>query len=230
MANLTKEQREAKLKAQQEEKDNEIAELKALLKAQQEEFQNLLKVQQADFDAKMKEQNSNQEEPVKKTATRAKQIQKAKKIPLETVVPVICNTYGGATYKSKKMQGYTVEWDDYGAEEFMELSELVAMRNTDRRFFVDNWIVLGDTEDYSAIEIYDFLKVTNLYEKALTPENIDSIFDMEGDQIIKVIAGMSNGMKSTIASIALSKIQSNELDSQSKINAFETALNVKFSI
>jgi hypothetical protein len=177
-----------------------------------------------------------QSEPVEdnqdsiKNATRAKEIQKTKKIPLDTVVPVICNTVGGATYKSKKMAGYMVEWDEYGSEEFMELSELVAMRNTDRRFFTDNWIILEDTEDYSALELYDFLKVTKFYERILTPADIDSLFDMDKDAIIKVISGMSKGMKSTIASKVQQKIVSGELDSTSKIDAFEDALNVKFSI
>lgn len=215
MANLTKEQREAKEKAK--EQQAYIAELEAKLKAQTEEYQQLLN-----------QQREAEKEAVVEDVKPAKTT-RVKKIPLDIIVPVICNTVGGAIYISKK-SGYPVEWDDYGTEEFMELSELVAMRNSDRRFFTDNWIVLGDTDEYTAIELYDFLKVLKYYENILTPSNINSIFEMSSDNIIKVISGMSRGMKSTIASVVLQKIQSNELDSQSKINAFEDALNVKFSI
>lgn len=213
MANLTKEQREAREKAK--EQQAYIAELEAKLKAQEE------------INKQLQEQKVETEDT--KEVSEKKHTKTAKKIPLDIIVPVICNTVGGAIYISKK-SGYPVEWDDYGTEEFMELSELVAMRNTDRRFFTDNWIVLGDTEDYTAVELYDFLKVLKYYEKILTPNNIDTIFEMSSDNIIKVISGMSKGMKSTIASVVLQKIQSKELDSTSKINAFEDALNVKFSI
>jgi|GEM_PF-7118982 len=33
------------------------------------------------------------------------------------------------------------------------------MRNTDRRFFEDNWVICEDTVDYKAMQVYDFLKV-----------------------------------------------------------------------
>lgn len=223
MANLTKEQREAKAKEKQQ--NDYIAELEARLKAQEEDFQKKLKEMESEVKTALKPVEAVEEDkPVK-----AKTAKRAKKIPLDIVVPVTCNTVGGAIYISKK-SGYPVEWDDYGVEEFMELSELVAMRNTDRRFFTDNWIVLGDTEEYTALELYDFLKVTQFYEKILTPSDIDTIFEMNADSIVKVISGMSKGMKATIASVVLNKIKTCELDSQSKINAFEDALNVKFSI
>jgi hypothetical protein len=229
MANLTKEQRLVKEKEKQEQIN---AELQEKLNAQQAEFSAMIQAQKEMFEKKLAEMKQSVEanKDLSQNAVRAKEIQKSKKIPLDTVVPVICNTVGGAIYKSKKMVGYMVEWDEYGSEEFMELSELVAMRNTDRRFFTDNWIVLEDTDEYSAFELYDFLKVTKFYENILTPANIDKLFNMDNEAIIKIISGMSKGMKSTIASKVQQKIASGELDSTSKIDAFEDALNVKFSI
>jgi hypothetical protein len=229
MANLTKEQRLVREKEKQEQIN---AELQEKLNTQQEEFSAMIQAQKEMFEKQLAEMKQSVEanKDLSQNTIRAKEIQKSKKIPLDTVVPVIGNTVGGEIYKSKKMVGYMVEWDEYGSEEFMELSELVAMRNTDRRFFTDNWIILEDTDEYSAFELYDFLKVTKFYENILTPANIDKLFNMDNEAIIKIISGMSKGMKSTIASKVQQKIVSGELDSTSKIDAFEDALNVKFSI
>lgn len=222
MANLTKEQRmkreaekEAQLKAEMEAKIK--AELEAKLQA---ELEARLR---AEYEEKLKEAEPTIQE-------KAKSIQNSAKIPLDTVVPVVCNVVGGAVYESQKMKGYVVQWDKYGSVEYMELSELVSMRNTARRFFEDNWIVLEDTDDFTSIQLYNFLKVTKLYENIFTPETIDTVFDMSPSDIIKTISALSKGMKDTIATRAKNKIDAKELDSNNKIEALETALNVKFSI
>ena len=206
MANLTKEQRLAK---EAEEKAKMQAEIEAKIRAEYEEKLKAAK------------------EELKSNAT---EIQNTAKIPLDTVVPVVCNVTGGAIYKSAKTIGYTIDWDDYGSVEYVELSELVSMRNTARRFFEDNWIVLEDTENFTAVQLYDFLRVTKYYENAFTPETIDTIFDMNDKEIIRVVSELSKGMKDTIATRAKEKIDAKELDSNKKIEALETALNVKFSI
>ena len=214
MANLTKEQRIAR----EAEKEAQLkAELEAKIKAELEEKLR------AEYEEKLKSAEVD-------TKTIAKNIQSSAKIPLDTIVPVVCNVVGGAIYESQKIKGYTVYWDTFGSVEYMELSELVSMRNTSRRFFEDNWIVLGDTDEYTAIQLYEFLKVSKLYENVFTPENIDSIFDLDANSIIKTISTLSKGMKSTIATRAKEKIDAKELDSNNKIEALETALNVKFSI
>ena len=206
MANLTKEQRLAK---EAEEKAKMQAEIEAKIRAEYEEKLKAAK------------------EELKSNAT---EIQNTAKIPLDTVVPVVCNVIGGAIYKSAKTIGYTIDWDAYGSVEYVELSELVSMRNTARRFFEDNWIVLEDTEKFTSVQLYDFLRVTKYYENAFTPETIDTIFDMNDKEIIRVVSELSKGMKDTIATRAKEKIDAKELDSNKKIEALETALNVKFSI
>lgn len=214
MANLTKEQRIAR----EAEKEAQLKlELEAKIKAELEEKLR------AEYEEKLKSAESD-------TKSVAKNIQSSAKIPLDTVVPVICNVVGGAVYESQRFKGYPIHWDSYGSVEYIELSELVSMRNTSRRFFEDNWIVLGDTEDYTAGQLYDFLKVSNLYKNIYTPENINDIFKLEPNDIIKKVSNLSKGMKSTIATKAKEMIDAKELDSNKKIEALETALNVKFSI
>lgn len=214
MAGLTKEQREAR----ELERENQIrAEIEERLRKE--------------YDEKLKEvtenmSNTSNEDKIQK----AKTIQSTVRIPLDTIVPVTSNIKGNLIYVSKKMAGYAINWDDFGATEYIELSELVSMRNSDRRFFEDNWIICEDTDEYSAMQIYDFLKVGKYYKNVFTPENIDTIFEKEPSQIIRTISTLSKGMKETIAVRAKEKIDAKELDSNSKIEALETALNMKFSI
>ena len=186
---------------------------------------------QAEIEAKIRAEYEEKLKAAKEELkSNATEIQNTAKIPLDTVVPVVCNVTGGAIYKSAKTIGYTIDWDAYGSVEYVELSELVSMRNTARRFFEDNWIVLEDTEKFTSVQLYDFLRVTKYYENAFTPETIDTIFDMNDKEIIRVVSELSKGMKDTIATRAKEKIDAKELDSNKKIEALETALNVKFSI
>ena len=159
MANLTKEQRLAK---EAEEKAKMQAEIEAKIRA---EYEEKLK-------AAKEELKSN-----------AIEIQNTAKIPLDTVVPVVCNVIGGAIYKSAKTIGYTIDWDAYGSVEYVELSELVSMRNTARRFFEDNWIVLEDTENFTAVQLYDFLRVTKYYENAIIGYSFSKSLSLPGERI-----------------------------------------------
>lgn len=207
MAGLTKEQRDAKKRLEEEKLRTELEEKIRL------EYE-------AKLEKKVPEANIN-----KKVIPT-----KYMSIPLDTLIPVTCNVKGGAIYISKRINGYTITWDEFGSTEYLELAELVAMRNSDRRFFEDNWIICEDTEDFTAMHIYDFLKVAKYYKNIFTPENIDTIFEKEPSEIIKNIAPLSKGLKETIAVRAKEKIDSGDLDSTKKINAFESALNMQFSI
>lgn len=208
----TKEQREAKQKEQEEKLRIEIEE-----KLRKE------------YEKKLKEETSNIKNDNDKS-TKAKKIQNSTKIPLDTIVPVTSNFEGLLYFESKKTMGYSVEWDSYGSTEYLELSELVGMRNSYKRFFEDNWIIIEDTEDYSAGEIYSFLKVDKYYQNVLTPDNIDELFKKEPNEVIKIVSTLSNGMKDIIKTKAKVMYDNKKLDSNKMIEALETALNIKFSI
>lgn len=217
MANLTKEERAKREAAKEAEIKAKIeAEIEAKIRA---EYEKKLK------DAEAKVSKSDKEE----TSAVAKKIQNSVRIPLDTIVPVICNTVGGAFYSSKKIMGYTVEWEDIGSVEYMELGELSSMKNTDKRFFEDNWIVFDDTEEYTASELYDFLKVSKYYKNVLTPDNIDEIFTYPKDEIVKTISTLSRGMKETVAVRAKQKLDENTLD-KNIIDILESSLGIQFTI
>lgn len=217
MANLTKEERAKREAAKEAEMKAKIeAEIEAKIRA---EYEKKLK------DAEAKVSKSDKEE----TSAVAKKIQGSVRIPLDTIVPVICNTVGGAFYSSKKIMGYTVEWEDIGSVEYMELGELSSMKNTDKRFFEDNWIVFDDTEEYTTSELYDFLKVSKYYKNVLTPDNIDEIFTYPKDEIVKTISTLSRGMKETVAVRAKQKLDENTLD-KNIIDILESSLGIQFTI
>ena len=214
----TREQRAAK----EAEKEAKLkAEIEAKIRA---EYEEKLKKELANNTA-----NSNNENNTESKVETASRIQKMVRIPLDTIVPVVCNTVGGATYISKKIMGYQVEWDDLGSVEYMELGELASMRNTDRRFFTDNWIVREDTVDYTAMQLYDFLKVSKYYENVFTPENIDEIFTYSKDKITKTIATLSRGLKETIAARAKQKLDEDTLD-KNIIDTLESALGIQITL
>ena len=114
----TKEQRakkdaEAKAKLEAEMRAKIEAEMEAKIRA---EYEDKLK----EAENKVAELETEKED----TSAVARKIQSSVRIPLDTIVPVICNTVGGAFYSSKKIMGYTVEWDDIGSVEYIELGEL----------------------------------------------------------------------------------------------------------
>lgn len=220
MAGLTKEER-AKRAAEKE--AQLAAEIEAKIRAEYEEKYNSKKdAEESEVIAIV----SNDKETMAETA---KQIQKSVRIPLDTIVPVVCNTVGGAFYSSKKIMGYTVEWEDMGSIEYMELGELASMKNTDKRFFEDNWIILSDTDEYTALQLYDFLKVSKFYKNVFTPENIDEVFTYGKDKLIKTLSTLSRGMKETIAVRAKQKLDENTLD-KNIIDVLESSLGIQFTI
>lgn len=219
----TKEQRakkdaEAKAKLEAEMRAKIEAEMEAKIRAEYEE-----KLKEAED--KVAELETEKED----TSAVARKIQSSVRIPLDTIVPVICNTVGGAFYSSKKIMGYTVEWEEIGSVEYMELGELSSMKNTDKRFFEDNWIVLDDTDEYTATELYDFLKVSKYYKNILTPENIDEVFTYSKDKLVKTITTLSRGLKETVAVRAKQKLDENTLD-KNIIDILESSLGIQFTI
>lgn len=224
MAGLTKEERVRRAA----EKEAELrAEIEAEINTKYEDKFNDL---YAEFTAlKNSIQKKSEVIEVNEPKVQSTTPKKVTKIPLDTMIPVICNFPGKLVYISEKIKGYTVEWDGLGSIEYMELGELASMRNTNRRFFEDNWIVFEDSDEYTAMQIYDFLKVNKFYKNVFTPKNIDEIFSYDKDKIVRTISTLSKGMKTTIAARAKEKLDNGTLD-KNIIDTLEMVLDVQFEI
>lgn len=171
--------------------------------------------------------------PVKKPPVKKKVNVPVKKtlrtVPRDAQVAVMSNCTNPLIYKSKRQVGYQVEWEEYGVVEYMEVSELIAMRSGSPRFFSDNWIVvLDDPEEdgYTAEEVYKTIGVSKYYEHVVTPETISSLLAKEPETIKTIMEKMSNGLKKTVYNYAVQRRDSGQFDSITKFNAIKEASGI----
>jgi len=142
-----------------------------------------------------------------------------KEIPLNTLIEVTNGFHGKLVYVSKKNDGMTVIWEEFGDTEYLELQELIAIRNSMKKFFINNWFIIED------LDILDFLEVTKYYENALNAEKFDEIFSKSPTEIENLVSLMSKGQQASLIYKLTSMIDSGELDSRKTINAFEKSLH-----
>lgn len=183
--------------------------------------------------ATAKNMKSKQTETVDKAIvekTQAKSVKKkAARIPLDVEVPCICNVKGGLIYTSTRAGGMNAEWSEFGDLQYLDVRELLLMRNNQRRFFDDNWISLKDTDDgeYTADDVYKFLRVDDKYGDFYDADNIESFFDLNEKQMADKVSKMSRGMKDLVSVIALDKIENDEIDSVKKRRAVIEVLGLE---
>lgn len=177
--------------------------------------------------------------PTKKTpSTRAKKeetsidsaaaespvVTQARKIDPDDYVSVRNNTMGTLIYISSRQMGYNVTWDEFGDEEMIKFGELQAMRNSQKRFFTDNWIFIDDPEILRA------LGVEKYYENAVNPNNIKQLFDLPVSSMVDKIKKMTDGMKDCVKRKAVEMYYSGELDSVNKMKALEQVFDFRFDL
>ncbi len=165
--------------------------------------------------------------PTVEKVVEKKDYSKKAKIPKDYDIPVKSNVQGKLIYTSKKT-GYTEEWDEMGTIAYLEYDELVSMRNSHKKFFEDNWVLIEDTDDYTADEIYYSLNIEKYYKNIAIFETLDDVFDLSIADIEAIVPTLSNGYRRNIASRAMQLITDGDrrMDSTAKIKAFEKALNV----
>lgn len=153
------------------------------------------------------------------------------KIESDYLIPVRSNVGGTLYYKSKKT-GYEETWDETGMVIEMEYGELISMRNSQKKFFINNWIVIEDTDDYTADEIYKALNVDKYYTSNGLYENIDDIFNFSAKKIEEIVPTLSKAVKETIVTKAYTMMaeEDERLDSKAKVKALEAALGVSFDM
>ena len=176
----------------------------------------------------MEQKNTNTIQTASKEAVDSPTLQKSmvlkqvvkKDIPLTTMVPCASNVFGVLVYISVKTNERH-EWSEYGDVEYIELSELVTMKNSQKSFFTKNWILIDD------IDILKFLGVEKYYENALNCDEIDRMLLQGPDVIKKKVSGMTSGMKNTVAFRARKLIEEGKLDSINTVKCLEKVLNIE---
>lgn len=143
-----------------------------------------------------------------------------KEIDPNQIVTVRNGFQGRLVYKSKRT-GERWAWDEFGSEQDMELSELKSARNSNKKYFINNWFMFD--EDWIA----DYLGMRQYYKNSLTIQDFDKLFEKSSSEIEKVISKLSDGQKKSVAYRAKQLIAEGGIDSNRVITTLENCLGTE---
>lgn len=152
----------------------------------------------------------------------AEQVKKRPQLDLSDNVAVYNMTPGRLIYSSRRNFGYEVEWERYGDFQYIELRELVNMKSSQRIFFEENWVYIEDPD------VREYLGITKYYAKAISPVDVDDIFEMPVDDMVQKIKSLSEDVKASVLKVAIEKFGNNEIESYSRVKALEDVFDYKF--
>lgn len=137
-------------------------------------------------------------------------------VNLTDLVEVRSCVYGGLVYIANN--GYRVDWDEFGASQYMTVQDLMTMRNTQKSFFVNNWVCLcGD----NAADVTSFLQLDRYTNKSIDPDTIDDVFEMSPPELRAALESYSPAMRDVVVRRAYALIQDGTLDSNKLIDVIE---------
>ena len=176
------------------------------------------------------EQNAVTESVAAETPKRKTRTKKAAEKTVKPIVPkdidpeqyvTVSNGFQGRLVYVSKHTGERFVWDQFGAEQEMELRELKNAKNSYKKFFENNWFMFD--EDW----IVDYLGVQRFYRNAVRIEDFDEIFQKDAKTISEIISDMSDGQKKSVAYRARVLIADGAIDSNKAITALEESLGVE---
>lgn len=176
------------------------------------------------------EQNAVTESVAAETPKRKTRTKKAAEKTVKPIVPkdidpeqyvTVRNGFQGRLVYVSKHTGERFVWDQFGAEQEMELRELKNAKNSYKKFFENNWFMFD--EDW----IVDYLGVQRFYRNAVRIEDFDEIFQKDAKTISEIISDMSDGQKKSVAYRARVLIEDGAIDSNKAITALEESLGVE---
>jgi len=132
---------------------------------------------------------------------------------------------GKLVYSSKRQNGYVIEWEKTNDENYMELSELVNLKNSNKRFITEPWIRIKEDDE---IEILKYLGIYKYYEKILDVD-VDKMISLTPDRFEKKFKTLPESFKQAIAGRAAEMMKSGELDSLKIKNIIEKEMNIDLS-
>lgn len=136
------------------------------------------------------------------------------------IVTVRNGFQGKLVYKSKKT-GEVFIWEEFGAEQDMELSELKSARSSSKKFFINNWFMIDDPE------VIDYLGMGQYYKFALNIDEFDALFTKSAGKVRETVSKLSAGQKKSVAYRARQLIGRGEIDSNKVISTLEECLGIE---
>lgn len=134
---------------------------------------------------------------------------------------------GKLIYKSKRTIGYQLEWQKKGDINYIEFSELMYLKNTDRRFVTEPWIRIVEDDE---IEILKHMQVFDFYKEILGLNNVSDILKLDFEKFKKKFDKLPEGYKNSVVESAAEMIASGELDSLKIKNYIEKTMDIDLSI
>lgn len=160
------------------------------------------------------------ERPAAEVSETTKKPVVPKEIDPNQIITVRNGFQGRLVYKSKRT-GERWSWESFGAEQDMELSELKNARNSNKKYFINNWFMFD--EDW----VIDYLGMRQYYKNSLNIQDFDQLFKKPVGEIEDIISNLSEGQRKSVAYRAKQLIAEEEIDSNRVINTLEKCLGVE---
>lgn len=164
--------------------------------------------------------NAVAERPPAEVSEATKKPVVPKEIDPNQIITVRNGFQGRLVYKSKRT-GERWSWESFGAEQDMELSELKNARNSNKKYFINNWFMFD--EDW----VIDYLGMRQYYKNSLNIQDFDQLFKKPVGEIEDIISKLSEGQRKSVAYRAKQLIAEEEIDSNKVINTLEKCLGVE---
>lgn len=117
---------------------------------------------------------------------------------------IVKSVVGVVSFKSPKTNTL-YKWMEIGDEEVLTIDEILTMDSTSRRFLNTPWLVIEDDE------VIEGLGLTNLYKLIEKIEDVDSLLDMNIEEIEEIINKAPFEYQKTLASVIFAKVNNNEI-------------------
>lgn len=149
------------------------------------------------------------------------------------IVLVKSNTFGHLIYINPRT-GDRTDWMHFGDEQPITMGDLRAMRGTQNAFFSDNMIIVSGVNDdrypdAGPSDVYDALMVSKYYKYLVDPDNFNSLFSMNENEIRERVHSMSQNARMNLVIALNTSIVNGSLDSVKKIRLFEELLGCELT-
>ena len=149
------------------------------------------------------------------------------------IILVKSNTFGHLIYINPRT-GDRTDWMHFGDEQPITMGDLRAMRGTQNAFFSDNMIIVSGVNDdrypdAGPFDVYDALMVSKYYKYLVDPDNFNSLFNMNENEIKERVHSMSQNARMNLVIALNTSIQNGTLDSVKKIRLFEELLGCELT-
>lgn len=141
----------------------------------------------------------------------------------DTQYITVRNGFHGTLVYISRRTGEKIVWDEFGAEQDVELRELKYAKNSRKNFFTNNWFMFNEEDSW----VLKYLGVDRFYKNAIGIDGFDNIFKMKPRELEKAIAALSAGQKKSVAYRAYELIAEKKIDSLSVIETLERALGIQ---